>query len=508
MTIDPFTLLRVTLAVAATGFAAAAFLVAAPISGSRRFERIVRPMAAIFLFALFVGVCTILTLNPPVTAIGFPIALLLLLAASATLFSIALSTRRRRGTDTAQLVDAATVDALTRVASHRVFQDRLAHECERAYRFGDTFTLMVLDLDDFHRVNNRCGHRIGDRILLDLARRLRAQLREIDLVARFGGDQFAMILPHTFEKGGVEVAERIRQSVAGWAFITSDGAEIRLTVSLGLCSYPADGASAPELVQVAQKALSFAKALGGNQLQLYRDLPSREAPGNVVSMPHAGRGAVVRSLAVAVDIRDGYTHEHSRLVSELSAAVARRIGLAAAEIGRVKVGALLHDVGKIGVPDSILAKEGSLSAEEWGLVRRHPVLGKQIMEQAPELMDVMPLVLHHQERYDGTGYPSQLHGESIPLGARIIAAADAYHAIRSDRPYRSGRTHREAVSELKRCSGTQFDPQIVDTLLALLEHDEELRALLPADSDPLTSAPSMAGSSTLPFPASLPNLGA
>ncbi len=154
------------------------------------------------------------------------------------------------------------------------------------------------------------------------------------------------------------------------------------------------------------------------------------------------------------------------------------------------MGALLHDVGKIGVPDAILTKECGLTPEEWACVRRHPVLGKQIMEQAPELMDVMPLVLHHQERYDGSGYPEQLQGDDIPIGARIIAAADAYHAIRSDRPYRSGRTHREAMRELLRCSGGQFDPKVVDTLLHILDHDEELRAMLPPDPE-LVAAPTM-----------------
>jgi HD-GYP domain-containing protein (c-di-GMP phosphodiesterase class II) len=308
-----------------------------------------------------------------------------------------------------------------------------------------------------------------------------------------------MILPHTFEKGAIEVAERIRLSVAGWVFHSAEGSEIRLTVSLGLCSYPTDGASPRELVEVAQRALAFAKEMGGNQVQLYRDIPAREAPDNVVSLPHTGREAIVRSLAAAVDIRDGYTHAHEHLVSELSAAVARRLDLSAAEVARIKVGALLHDVGKIGVPDAILSKEGSLSPEEWECIRQHPVLGKKILEQAPELTDVVPLVLHHQERYDGTGYPGNLRGEEITLGARIIAVADAYHAIISDRPYRSRRTNREATRELMRCSGGQFDPRVVQTLLEVLQSDGNLRALLPCDDD---LAP-LAGDSDLPFPAVL-----
>lgn len=469
------------LAAVATAFLAAAFVVTVWMSGAGRRGRLIRPSVALLLLALLAALSILLTVSPPRGA--FPTAQVILIAASAALFSMSLSMRERERAESAELVDTATVDALTRVASHRVFQDRLAHECERAYRFGDCFMLIMLDLDNFHHVNNRYGHRVGDRILADLAHRFRNQLREIDLLARFGGDQFAMILPHTFEKGGVEVAERLRQDIAGWVHLDHQGAEIRITVSLGVCSYPADGASPPDLVEGAQKSLAFAKAMGGNQVQLYRELPAREAPGNVISLPHSGRGAIVRSLAAAVDVRDGYTHEHSRLVSELSAAIARQIGLPGPDVARVSVGALLHDVGKIGVPDAILAKEGGLSPEEWLSIRQHPILGKQIIEQAPELTDVIPLVLHHQERYDGTGYPERLQGDTIPLGARIIAAADAYHAIRSDRPYRLGRSHREATRELLRCSGGQFDPKVVDTLLSVLETDEELRALLPPDSE-------------------------
>jgi len=444
------------------------------------------------LIAFLVALSALLALRPSQTQGPFPLGQMLILAAAVASSVVFFSLRDRAPEGLERALDTSTVDALTHIASHRAFQDRLAHECERAYRFGDTFMLLMLDLDDFHPVNNQYGHRTGDRILLELARHLRAQLREIDMVARFGGDQFAMILPHTYERGGTEVAERLRQHVAGRVFVTSGGVDIHLTVSLGTCAYPRDGASAPELVDAAQKALRFAKAMGGNQVQASRDLPGKDTPDNVVPLSRSGRGAIVRSLAAAVNLRDGYTHEHSRLVSELSVAIAHRLDLPTDEVARISEGALLHDVGKIGISDAILSKAGGLSAQEWDKIRHHPLLGKHIIEQAPELMDVVPLVLHHQERYDGTGYPERLRGDEIPLGARIIAAADAYDAIRSDRPYRSGRPHDEATREIRRCSGGQFDPRVVDALVAALDTDPALQQTLALNTAALTAAGSAA----------------
>ncbi|MBU2600560.1 MAG: diguanylate cyclase [Actinobacteria bacterium] len=371
------------------------------------------------------------------------------------------------------------LDPLTRVAGHRTFQDRLSHECDRAFRFGDSFALLLLDLDQFHGINNRHRHSTGDHVLREVAGRLSSAVRDIDLCARFGGDQFAVILPHTLHKGGIDAAERLRRMVASVTFSAPEGSMARVTATVGVAYYPTDGDTPARLVSEAKLAVAFAKSLGGNQIQLVQGLPEPTAKmGNVFHLSASSRAAVVRSLAAAVDVRDRYTHSHSRFVSDLAAATARRVGLPEVEVERVQVGALLHDVGKIGVPDTVLSKQSALSTEDWASIHAHPTLGKTILEQAPELREVVPLVLHHQERFDGSGYPGRLKGEAIPLGARIIAATDAYHAIRSDRPYRSGRSHSEAVLELQRYAGTQFDPSVVKAFISLVETDPSARRII------------------------------
>ncbi len=467
------------LATAFAALVATVVLAGSPVSGSWGRARLAPPVAAATLW-----ICALIRVFAPGWLRGWPPAvdevLTLVAAFGAVACVVALRPREPAHIPVRDHLSSALEDPLTGTASHRAFQDRLSHECERAYRFGDSFTLLMMDIDQFRLINNRHGHHIGDQVLAELAARLRTWIRGIDLCARFGGDQFAIILPHTLQRGGIDSAERIRQNVAAWSFRVPNLGDVRLTVSVGLAAYPEDGRAAAELVDAAKYAVLFAKTLGGNQVQTYRELPHR---GDLASGRQAGspsHSTIVRSLAAAVDIRDRYTHSHSQFVSALAQAVARHMGLASSLINEVTIGALLHDVGKIGVPDAILTKEGSLTQEEWESIRQHPVLGKTIIEQAPELRSVVPLVLHHQERYDGTGYPSRLKGEDIPLGARIIAAADAYHAIRSDRPYRSGRTHDEAIPELQRCAGTQFDPAVVAAMLETFDADAELRALMNA----------------------------
>jgi HD-GYP domain-containing protein (c-di-GMP phosphodiesterase class II) len=280
----------------------------------------------------------------------------------------------------------------------------------------------------------------------------------------------------------VQVVWRIGQSLLPWE-------RLELLLLMAAAAVAVGAAAACGTPRLVSAALSLGGAVAA-PASAGRGTSGRPGGSSDVADLYLGssHGTIVRSLAAAVDVRDRYTHSHSRLVSELSAATAQIMGLHLQEIGRVRVGALLHDVGKIGVPDAILSKRGHLTSEEWESVRMHPVLGKTIIEQAPELRAVIPLVLHHQERFDGSGYPGRLCGREIPLGARIIAVADAYHAMRSDRPYRAARSHAETVPELLRCSGTQFDPDVVSALLRALDSDRRLEAMMMTAAGPASAS--------------------
>jgi putative nucleotidyltransferase with HDIG domain len=181
----------------------------------------------------------------------------------------------------------------------------------------------------------------------------------------------------------------------------------------------------------------------------------------------------VLSLAKAVDARDSYTSDHSQRLAVWAESVAVELGCDESEIQDILWAALLHDIGKIGVPDDILRKPGPLTEAEWSIMKQHPIIGAEIIDPVRSLSEVAPLIRAHQEKYDGSGYPDGLVGEAIPLGARILAVVDAYSAITDDRVYRQARSHAEAVEELRRCAGTQFDPQVVEVFLALLAREQE-----------------------------------
>jgi diguanylate cyclase (GGDEF)-like protein/putative nucleotidyltransferase with HDIG domain len=341
----------------------------------------------------------------------------------------------------------ATTDALTGLINHGALQLRVREEISRARRGGTPLACLLLDLDDFKAVNDDRGHQAGDEQLRLVAAALRAELRDHDVVARYGGDEFVVLLPGADAGGGRLVADRI-------------AAAVPVACSIGVADWT-EPLSADELLERADRALLHAKRTGKRRVAV----AGREAE---LAPRESGSPAAVRALAAAIEARDDYTHHHSEQVVSLATDVARLLGLTPAEVDAVRHAALLHDVGKLAIPDEILHKPGPLTDAEWRVMAQHPVIGERILRRTPQLGHLAPIVRHEHERWDGRGYPDGLAGTEIPIASRIILACDAYNAMITTRPYREAMSARDAVAELRDKSGTQFDPRVVAALLKRL----------------------------------------
>jgi diguanylate cyclase (GGDEF)-like protein len=361
----------------------------------------------------------------------------------------------------------ALTDPLTGLGNHRHFHERLQRELTQAEHDGQTLSLCLVDIDDFKRINDRYGHPVGDRVLGQVA----ARLRQGGESFRLGGDEFAVLLPGLDERSAVSVARSIVERVSA-AEIEQIGS---VTVSAGVAAYPAQGVGRDELIRLADSALYWAKEDGKNRARTYQATTSLELlqlQQLAAGPDRAARYRAAASLAKAVDARDVYTGSHSERVGELSARIARRLGIDDTQVELIRLGGSLHDLGKLAIPEEILRKPGALNESERLVLQRHPQIGYRMLES----LGVEPIadwVLHHHERWDGTGYPDRLRAEEIPIGARIIFVADAYDAMTSERVYRKPFSEREALEELERCAGSQFDPAIVEAF------SEELGLLVP-----------------------------
>jgi diguanylate cyclase (GGDEF)-like protein len=349
----------------------------------------------------------------------------------------------------------ALTDPLTGLGNHRHFHERLQRELAAAVEHESTLSLCLVDIDDFKSVNDRFGHPVGDRVLGQVAGRLRQGGESF----RLGGDEFAVLLPGLDERAAVSVARSIVERVSA-AQLDQVGS---VTVSAGVATFPIQGVGRDELIRLADSALYWAKEDGKNRARTYEaaQIELKQLQQLAESPDRAARYRAAASLAKAVDARDAYTGSHSERVGELAARIARRLGGDEAQIELTRLAASLHDLGKLAIPEEILRKPGALNESERLVLQRHPQIGFRMLES----LGVEPIaewVLHHHERWDGDGYPNRLRGDEIPLGARIIFVADAYDAMTSERVYRKPLTPREALDELERCAGTQFDPQIVE----------------------------------------------
>jgi len=357
----------------------------------------------------------------------------------------------------------ARVDELTGLFNRRHFDEQFKVEVSRHSRYNQELSLLMLDLDSFKTYNDIFGHPSGDRLLKEIGEILNSSVREGDQVFRYGGDEFVVLLPQTRDEDAFIVAERIRESVMD----EMSRKESTVRISIGLACYPADGVMMSEIVTVADTALYYAKSTGGNRTCLSSSILSEEpaiSGGNV----RVSTLSTVYALASAVDAKDHYTYGHSQKVRTYAVLIAEAIGLKADVVSRISTAAVLHDIGKIGVPDIILNKPATLDGEEWKAIKAHPRIGANIASNVPSLTTCINGILYHHERWDGTGYPEGLEGDSIPVDARILSIADAFSAMTSSRPYRSTLGDKEAIMRIKEGKGSQFDPELVDVFIKIV----------------------------------------
>jgi diguanylate cyclase (GGDEF)-like protein/putative nucleotidyltransferase with HDIG domain len=416
--------------------------------------------------------------------------------------------------------EQAITDGLTGLKTHRFFMEALSGEWKRSTRAGRSFSLVLMDLDRFKFVNDFYGHLDGDLVLQRMAQILEQNCRRSDVIARYGGDEFVILMPETDAEQSHQLATKLRSWVSADPVLR----EKNVTSSFGVASFPLHGSTPQELIQVADSSMYLSKHQGGNAVstadgfdeneskqwkrdvldaylgvtlkrlcltgpdafveiysrikQFAKSLAETEAPtGSSASMPGADSSfeslppvvmETLTSLALAIDAKDQFTQGHCQKVSLYAVMIAESMGLDAREIEEIRLGAILHDVGKVGILESILRKDGPLNPEEWETMKRHAEYGAKLLEPLRGTEEIRNMVAHHHEFFDGSGYPDGLAGDRIPLGARIILIADAYETITSERTYKKASSAEEAIVEMKRYCNSHFDPQILHVFIERL----------------------------------------
>ena len=400
-------------------------------------------------------------------------------AAAILLFLVFRSAQGRISRQAAELVESASRDPLTGLRNHGTLVGLLAERIEEARVAGSTVHVAIVDIDNFRLLNDHHGHDAGDFALHVVTEVLRQEAPSGVVLGRYGPDEFLLILsPSAEDDDALEsLIERVRASLVEWGMQFADTEQLPLTISAGIGAYPLDGASVTVLLATVAATLQLAKSSGGDTVRVAQRQPDAPAAG-ISSFD------VLQALVFSVDTKDRYTKRHSEDVARYAVFLARRLGLDDEMCASIRTAGLLHDVGKIGVPDVILRKPGRLTAEEYEIVKNHVALGDMIVRDLPDADQIRAAVRNHHEQWDGSGYLDRLAGEEIPFIARLLAVGDAFSAMTTTRPYRKGVGVREALRRLEDASGTQLDERLVAVFIDGIENATD--APMPGDGRPFT----------------------
>lgn len=341
------------------------------------------------------------------------------------------------------------------------------------------FAIAIVDIDQFKIYNDLYGHKAGDNAIERIARIIEENTPKDALIVRYGGEEYGIYLPNITESKIQEAIENVRRAVEDSFLLSTDIREF-LTVSVGAAMYPDHGKGLEDVITNAFEAVDICKQSGRNKSLVYT--PNTEIQDEVhQNVQEKIREVYLSStyaLAATIDAKDHYTYGHSNNVAELSVALAKEAGFEGEDIERIRSAGLLHDIGKVGIPESVLLKKGYLTDAEMETMRSHVVQSINIIKHVPNLVDTIPIIISHHERYDGNGYPRGIAGENIPVLGRVICIADAFDAMTTDRPYRKGLSVDQALYELKKHAGTQFDPVLVDKFIAIINRGDLKRLKL------------------------------
>jgi diguanylate cyclase (GGDEF)-like protein len=369
-------------------------------------------------------------------------------------------------------IQLANFDELTGVYNHRYFQNALSKHIEIADETQKNLCLLFIDIDHFKYYNDLYGHSSGDIVLSQVGALLKNSIREQDIVARYGGEEFVVIIPDISEEKAMNIGNRIRDMVETTHFEGEENQPSgKLTVSIGVSFYPDKSKSKQELINTADDALYRAKFFNKNRVESYYSI--LEELKSDIDSEQVDLVSSIKTLISVINAKDHYTYAHIDRVVIYCELMAKYLELSTQETKILCYGAYLHDVGKIQISKDVLCKKTSLTKEEWDILKSHPEKGLEIVQPVEALQEVWPLILHHHERYDGTGYPQGLKKGDIPYLVRIISIADSFDAMTSNRPYRNRKNYDEAIEELIKCSSTQFDPMLVQHFIKMLGENKD-----------------------------------